>query len=161
MTKALLFISFIAIFGTHSFLSAAEIPKCFQQEYNFRSKQRFANRGEYEAEKNWWKNKAPEVPNLIVLILAYNVYESEKKTAVSLKSDKKAHCYIGCRICQETSYLVADYTGWLKEDRDLRDCKYSTHYDEADYLATLQGARIGENPRVNCLELCGAIDHRN
>lgn len=127
---------------------------CYQQETNFRTRARFASDEEYQTELSWWQNKAPETPSLYDLALAFKVYNDEKSTALKLKSDKKAHCYIGCRISQETSFEVADYSGWLKEERDLKDCKTSTHYDEADYTATLNGAHIGENNQANCFNAC-------
>lgn len=60
-------------------------------------------------------------------------------------SDKLAHCYIGCRISQETNYHTADYVGWLKEDRDISDCRGQSYFDEEDYRATVRGAQFGES----------------
>jgi hypothetical protein len=132
----------------------SETNKCYQNEYNYKSKKKFTDNNEYKVEQDWWNSKKPNTPSLYELFIAYNIFEKEKKTALALKSDKQAHCYIGCRISQSTSYAVADYTGWLKEDQDLKDCKTSTHYDEDDYLATLQGAHFGENDSADCLQLC-------
>ena len=82
---------------------------------------------------------------MAALMKAYNVYTKEKKIADSLKNDKKAHCYMGCRIAQEVNFKTAEYVGWMKEDQDIRDCKASTHFDEADFVATVKGAELAQS----------------
>lgn len=90
------------------------------------------------------------------LVKAYSVYKNEKTQAERMSSDKRAHCYIGCRIAQETNYETADYVGWLKEKRDLSDCNPKTHFDEEDYKATIRGASFGNTQRdsLGCLQAC-------
>ncbi|MGZ3780993.1 MAG: hypothetical protein ACXVCY_10125 [Pseudobdellovibrionaceae bacterium] len=116
----------------------------------------FQSEEDYQKELERWALQNPGMPSPLSLVKAYSVYSKEKSKAVAIskKSDKKAHCYVGCRISQVTNYDTANYVGWLKEERDLKDCDPKTHYDEEDYRATLKGAQIGENHSADCLQAC-------
>ncbi|WP_295900000.1 hypothetical protein [uncultured Bdellovibrio sp.] len=132
---------------------------CYQSEGNPRTGKAFATDQDYQEELSRWRSQAPSTPNPFSLLKAYNVYSSEKAFANSMKSDKRAHCYMGCRISQSTNYKTADYVGWLKEERDLKDCNRNTHYDEEDYVATLRGATFGESQKdaKGCLQACEQV----
>jgi len=125
--------------------SAFAAAECYTQEFNPQTNKPFTSVAEYNSARKEWQAKAPESPNMFSLAKAYAIYTSEKNAALKIGNDKNAHCYIGCRISQEASYRVAEYVGWLKEDRDLKDCNPNTHFDESDYEATTTGAHLGES----------------
>lgn len=149
----------ILIFVCYIFFSTGAIAaeQCFQNEVNFRTKVVFASEDEYQQELFYWQQKEPEMPGMFELYKAYETFNKAKADAAKLKSDKTKHCFIGCRIAQDTSYPTADYVGWFKEIQDLKDCKRNTHYEEADYIATLRGAEAGRNDAVECLAACKQI----
>lgn len=99
------------------------------------------------------------MPGPIDLMRAYSLYKKEKAQAEKLGNDKRAHCFLGCRISQHTDYHTADYVGWLKEDRDISDCNPRSHFDEEDYRATVRGAQIGEsqNEAATCIQACKQV----
>ncbi len=138
---------------------ALAAPLCFQQEYNLPKGQVFASEQEYNDIKVRWQQQDPGFGNPLSLVKAYAIYRQEKDYAQKLGSDKRAHCYLGCRIAQETSYKTADYVGWLKEERDLGDCNLKSRYDEEDYRATVQGAQFGENQSEasSCVRACKQV----
>lgn len=118
---------------------------CFAVETNPETGQKFSTTDEFEKFQESWENQSPGLANPIQLLMAYNVYKKEKDFAVSLGSDKLAHCFLGCRISQETSYHTSDYVGWLKEMRDLTDCNPNSFFDENDYRATIRGGLLGNS----------------
>jgi hypothetical protein len=63
---------------------------------------------------------------------------------------------VGCRISQEVNYRTAEYVGWYKEDQDIKDCNKSTHFDVADFDATVEGAQMGQSQIdvAGCLQAC-------
>lgn len=124
--------------------SWAQAKACHEQEYNEESRKVFSSRDEYADAIRAWKARAPDTPHPIALWRAYNIYKKEHHKALSLGNDKRAHCYIGCRISQDIDFPTADYVGWYKEERDLSDCNRRTHFDEIDYIATIKGAEIGK-----------------
>lgn len=144
--------------GASSVAQAAD-PLCYQKERNPNTRQAFASADEYDAFRSDWAEQNPGAGNPFSLIKAYNVYKSEKTKAEKMGTDKLAHCYMGCRISQETSYHTADYVGWLKEDRDITDCNYKTRFDEEDYKATARGAQFGESARdaATCESSCKQV----
>lgn len=154
MTKLLFIFILMASFQAH-----AADPLCYQKERNPNTRQTFASEDEYQQFRERWADLSPGVGNPFALIKAYNIYKKEKAAAQKMRSDKLAHCYIGCRISQETSYHTADYVGWLKEDRDISDCSPNTRFDEEDYRATVRGAQFGEsqNDANSCLQACKQV----
>lgn len=143
------------------FSSAAQAadPLCYQKELNPNTQQAFSSAHEYNSFRSDWANQNPGSGNPLALIKAYSVYKSEKSKAETMGTDKLAHCYMGCRISQETNYHTADYVGWLKEERDITDCNLKTHFDEEDYKATARGAGFGENARdaASCETACKQV----
>lgn len=144
-----LFLSLISI------SSLANESICWKSEINPTSQKVYTSSSSYQNHLNQWKLNKPKVPNLFYMGLAYMTYEKEKKTSLSLGSDKQAHCYMGCRIAQETNYSTALYVGWYKEHKDLLDCQKPTHFEPLDFEATKLGAQAATN-NINCIEFCMA-----
>ncbi|UOF01710.1 hypothetical protein [Bdellovibrio reynosensis] len=157
MKKWLLVLSIISFNA-----SAADL--CFKSENNPRTGEVFQTQADYDDELSLWNQKHPGMPNPFSLMKAYSLYSSEKDLANKLKkkSDKLAHCYVGCRISQEISKRTADYVGWYKEEKDLKDCHHGTRFDEQDYIATVRGADLGETQQdaKGCLDSCTQIYSR-
>jgi hypothetical protein len=103
-----------------------------------------------------WSKQRPALPNPILLAKAYSVYSSEKSLAESLGRDKRSHCYIGCRVAQETDFRTTNFMAWLKEDQDLKDCNRDTHFEVKDYNATIDGGLYGikTNDPLLCQQYC-------
>jgi hypothetical protein len=139
MNKVALFLS--AFFFSFSALAG----ECFRSEIDPKTNKIYSSEKIYLDDIKEWQVQKPEVPGMFKLARAYSVYKKEKDFATSLGNDKRAHCYMGCRISQETDYHVAEYVGWLKEDQDIRDCKPTTHFDAADWSATNKGAQLGQS----------------
>lgn len=135
---------------------ASAAGECYTQEINPHAKKIYASQEIYNMDKQEWTAIAPESPGIFALAKAYRIYSKEKDFANSLRNDKRAHCYIGCRLSQEMDYRVAEYVGWLKEDRDIKDCNKATHFDSADYKATRMGATFGESQTdaKGCVAVC-------
>jgi hypothetical protein len=102
-----------------------------------------------------WQSREPAHPGMLRLAGAWLVYRRESPIANSLKNDKQAHCYIGCRVSQDVGITTAVYLGWLKEQRDLTDCNPRTHFDPKDEIATLRGSELSGG-KANCAEVCKA-----
>lgn len=129
---------------------------CYTGEVDPKTNRVFTSVEEYNSTLQEWRALAPQSPHILILARAYAVYASEKKNALAIGNDKQAHCYIGCRISQETTYRVAEFVGWLKEDRDIKDCRKQSHFDPADYTATVEGAQLGQSQpdATACLQSC-------
>ena len=116
---------------------------CYQGEINARTKKVYASFDEWNLDLEEWNEREPARPSLWHLYKAYSVYKEQLPVATQFKHDKAQHCYMGCMIAQATSQDTVKYVAWLKESRDLQDCSKSTHFEEADYTATLLGGQIG------------------
>lgn len=127
---------------------------CWQQEVNPQTKQRYTSQQQYQTHLNQWNARMPIIPNPLNLLNAYNLYKSELPNLKNLSNDKVKHCYIGCRVAQATSQNTANYMGWYKELQDLTDCKPNTHFENQDYIATVQGARIQTKSKSVCVSAC-------
>ena len=92
----------------------------------------------------------------IVSLQSPSNLQKELSTAQTLKNDKKKHCYIGCRIAQDTSVEISIYVGWLKESDDIQDCNKKTFFEPLDFESTLDGAEFAETSSspMSCLEFC-------
>jgi hypothetical protein len=111
--------------------------------------------GDYQEVVDLWQMQEPTYPGALKLGRAYLLYKNLLSVLSKIKNDKVKHCYIGCEIAKNIDYITAEYTGWLKEDRDLKDCNPRTKFDFLDYLATINGARISVSaPEVACLLEC-------
>lgn len=136
--------------------SWAQAKACYEQEYNMKTRKVFSSQSEYDDAVREWQDRHPGGASPISLWRAYNIYKKEQQKALRLGNDKRAHCYVGCRIAQEIDLHTADYVGWYKEERDLSDCNIKSHFDEVDYVATLKGAEVGEQQRdaATCERAC-------
>lgn len=103
-----------------------------------------------------WDRQQPPSASLWSLFWAHQVYQKELSEANTLKNDKRKHCYIGCRIAQETSIEVSTYVGWLKESEDLQDCDRKTFFEPLDYQSTVDGALHSEKAVDSqaCMDYC-------
>lgn len=135
---------------------AGAAEACFSQEESPETLKPFTSVEEYNSVVQEWKYREPRSPGLVALARAYAVYSSEKAVTAKITGDKRAHCYVGCRISQEVDYRTAEYVGWYKEDKDIKDCNKNSHFDIADFDATADGAQLGQSQpdRKGCMAAC-------
>ncbi len=107
-----------------------------------------------ESQLNNWLGLRPKAPALAELIKAKKLVDAEKDFALTLGSDKTAHCYLGCRISHAISFEAARYSAWQKEHIDATDCNFQTYFDLADYDATMVGANIQND---SCVMTCQKV----
>lgn len=134
--------------------ASASTMACWQKENNPTTAKRYSSASEYQAHLNFWAGKMPIIPNPLNLMNGYNLYKTELPKMRGLSNDKVKHCYIGCRIAQETSQNTANYMGWYKERQDLTDCNPNTRFEHQDYIATAYGAKIKTNSSADCVHTC-------
>lgn len=127
---------------------------CYLHEIDSRTNQAYASREAYDSELARWQHMPRPSVGPIDLLTAYRAYRNEKSYAETLGTDKATHCYMGCVIGIATSAKVTDYVGWLKEYQDLTDCDSTTHFEDADGIATSRGARLGARDKTECSNLC-------
>ncbi len=138
-------------------VEASMAAACWQTEIDPQTNQVFTDEATYKAVVDEWKSVQPATPSVFQQLSAYNIYKAEKDKALSLGSDKRAHCHLGCRITQGTSVKTGIYAGWRKENDDISDCKIDTHFDELDYVATELGVNAAgriENSQAACAKFC-------
>ncbi len=111
---------------------------------------------EWENAITQWQTQKPSAPLITDLFKAHKTYKNELSTAQKLGNDKRKHCYIGCRIAQDTSLEVATYVGWMKELEDLQDCDKNTFFEPLDMQATTDGALASTNltSQKGCYKYC-------
>lgn len=113
-----------------------------------------------EAQMKQWVSIQPEIPNFTDLLSAKRIIDAERSYALKFKNDKRAHCYLGCRISADVNFETARYAAWQKEYSDATDCNPKTHFEVADYDATIKGAqREVKSPeraglRKSCTDYC-------
>ncbi|MBC7420975.1 MAG: hypothetical protein H7328_09630 [Bdellovibrio sp.] len=90
-----------------------------------------------------WMDKEPSMPSLSFLIKAKKLIDAKRSYSLSLGGDKRAHCYLGCIISAEVDFETANFVAWQKEFSDATDCTPKTHFEIADYDATIKGAIKG------------------
>lgn len=135
--------------------SASAQESCWQQEVNPYTKSLYTQ-NEWQDHVEKWEEHAPSSPSLWSLFKAHQTYKKELSAAEKLKNDKKKHCYLGCRIAQNTSFDVSTYVGWLKESEDLNDCDINTNFEPLDFASTVDGAAFAEtnSSPISCFEFC-------
>lgn len=159
MRKFILILWPLAVFlfcGSFGVAAQAQESLCYQSERDPRTDRPFENQEDYDSLTQSWNQRSPGLVNPLNLLKAYSVYKREVARAKKMGNDKQMHCYLGCRIAQETHLSTVDYVGWLKESRDLSDCNLRSRFEEEDYLATLRGGQYGEansNPE-SCERAC-------
>jgi hypothetical protein len=90
-----------------------------------------------------WIEIQPPLPAMSHLRKAKEVIDTEQDYALTLGTDKRAHCYMGCRISEDVNFETAKFAAWQKEYNDATDCDPETHFEVADYDATIDGALKG------------------
>ena len=96
---------------------------CFEAE-GFRSYE------EWSEQIRKWRSESPPLPNPLSAAKGMQVFKNERTFAgAQFKSDKQQHCYIGCRIAQESDFQTAQFAAWEKERRDLLDCNPTSHFE--------------------------------
>ena len=147
----------VFLFTTFTLLSifAQAQSACWENERNPYSKNTYTEDEWYEHTQAW-NELQPEEASLWSLFWAHQTYKQELDTANTLKNDKRKHCYIGCRITQDTSLEVSNYVGWLKESEDLADCNKKTLFEMLDYQSTIEGAEHGARVKSpeECYDFC-------
>lgn len=101
-----------------------------------------------EQQMNAWKAVRPDMPGFTDLLKAKKIIDAEKSYSLKLGNDKRAHCYLGCRISEDVNFETADFVAWQKEYNDATDCNQNTHFEIADYDATIKGARRGSSKKL-------------
>lgn len=101
-----------------------------------------------------WTAMKPKTPGLTFLLKAKKIVDAEQAYALTLGNDKTAHCYLGCRIGEDVNFETAHFFAWKKEYSDATDCDANTHFDVADYEATIIGAQASFKP---CDRYCKSI----
>lgn len=106
---------------------------------------------EYHDQKTKWKLFEPKHPGMINMYFARKAFKQalqkvKEKIGVS-KNDKFLHCYVGSEIAKSSNYQTVNYLAWLKEWRDLKDCKRISTFEIQDYDATVLGATLIEKDK--------------
>jgi len=127
---------------------------CWTKEENPATKQPYTSHEEWDNDVIAWKKKTHSSTNIVNFIKAYGIYSKEKAKANSFGHDKIAHCYMGCRLSQSINFKTADYLAWYKELKDITDCSMDSHFEDADYVATIVGARAGQDKSIQCEAFC-------
>ncbi|MBX3017354.1 MAG: hypothetical protein KF767_05655 [Bdellovibrionaceae bacterium] len=138
---AKLLVLFILAFALPAF---AEEPACYQNEIDPATRKLYRDEAPYQADLEALLASEPTRPGMYTLYRAYNLSKAETPNANALKNDKRAHCYIGCRLANDISVEAAEYAAWYKEHRDLTDCQKASRFEPQDILATQVGIRLGE-----------------
>ncbi len=104
----------------------------------------FRSATEWQNKKRDWNRARPKLPRPLLAMQGLETSSRERDFAIlHFDSDKKMHCYLGCRIAQETDFATAQFAAWEKERRDLDDCRSDSHFETLDYDFTLWGAYWG------------------
>lgn len=136
--------------------------ECYRQEINPITRKPYTDKVKWQDDGRDLRRSFPAMPGLFDLHKGYQVGVRESRIASGLRGDKIKHCYVGCRISNETSFEVAVYAAFFKEERDLQDCNPRTHFDLKDIDATVAGADLarrfpGEGTGGFCRTQCRAI----
>jgi hypothetical protein len=131
------------ILSSGAFASATG-EECFRSEIDPSTKRVYQNKAQWDADQKAIWALAAGPPNPFRLLRGYEVSMSESKNSKGMGSDKRKHCYVGCRIADEVGHDVAIFAGIYKEDRDITDCRTKTLFDPADLEATILGADLAK-----------------
>lgn len=122
-------------------------------EENPKTKKPYTSEVAYNNDLTAWQSLKTSV-NPFLLFQAYQIYMQEKERSLTLESDKMSHCYIGCQMRQKTNFQTVQYVAWLKELRDLKDCKLSSHFEVKDFEATVLGGAFEVATAQDCVAIC-------
>lgn len=133
-------------------------PNCWILERTNSNTSAFSSFTQWDSEKQSWMSCRPKSVAPYYLLSAYKIFKRDKSIALSIGTDKQAHCYLGCKMAKEINFETARYVAWLKEYYDLIDCDSSTHFEPNDFAATVYGARQGVSLKnKSCEDLCSNI----
>lgn len=155
MKKIIVLCLFALLLQLTSQAKAMGQDSCWAQESYKEQGGSFTSKLEWEQVRKEWNNirSLPHDPRLV--LKAYHLAKAETKKAGQLGGDKMAHCYMGCRIAQETDYETARFAAWYKEMKDLTDCNPNTAFEYADYAVTCLGAELRAATPEQCVQQCG------
>ena len=149
VTLVALFFPIFAFADTHA-------GDCYQHEIDPHTRRIYQNRAQWEADRtDLWKS-APSAPSFYRRWQGYKVAMAESPNSRGIGSDKRQHCYVGCRIAAVVGPDVAEYAAYYKEDKDILDCNPKTHFDLTDIKATMAGAALAKIPEKSDGEFCRA-----
>lgn len=150
----------VLIFISISLVARADNKECYLYEIDPHTKKVYQNRAQWEADRKALWNQTPEMPDILSLQAGYAVGVRESARSKGMGSDKRKHCYVGCRIAAEVSYEVAVYAAYYKENRDISDCDPNSRFEWEDIAATERGAKIAQKQSrpspAFCRERCRA-----
>jgi len=133
--------------------SAADVA-CYQNEIDPSTRRIYASESEYESDlEELLHRRQPPDPGLFKLAFAYKVYK-EAAAEQQFRTDKVAHCYMGCLLASRVDEETATYAAWYKEVKDLTDCNRKTHFEWEDIKATERGIRLARTPHQNARLFC-------
>lgn len=141
-------VTLIALFFPICAFAGENDPDCYSKEIDFHTGRRYQNQQQWDADRaELWK-AAPRMPlNIMAVKKGYEVGQIESVNSKGIGSDKRQHCYVGCRIADEAGYDVAEFAAYYKEKKDITDCNPKTHFDLNDIAATLQGAQLASKAK--------------
>lgn len=135
---------FLSILARPSLAHAQGDAACFEQEIDPATNRRYHDESAYRADLEALISAEPVRPSYFTLYRAYQLTKAETANARAMKSDKRAHCYMGCRIANDFGTAAAEYAAWYKEHQDLTDCNPGSRFEPRDIEATRIGIRLGE-----------------
>jgi hypothetical protein len=147
-------VALIALF--FPILAFADTPPgdCYRHEIDPHTGRFYQNRTQWEADRvELWKS-APPAPSFFRRWQGYKVAMVESPNSHGIGSDKRKHCYVGCRIAAVVGPDVAEYAAYYKEDKDILDCSSQTHFDLMDIKATMAGALLATIPEKSDANFC-------
>lgn len=150
---SILKIASLLLFSPFVFSQSSD-PLCWTKEIDPATNLPYSSHQIWSQDVENWRHQQVPLANIVSLFKAFTVYQKEKQNTLPFGNDKLSHCYIGCRISQETNSKTAIYVGWLKEERDIKDCNLETHFELGDFEATEKGANLGQNKQIDCGTAC-------
>lgn len=136
-------VTLIALFFPICAFAGEGDPDCFAKEIDYHTGRRYQNRQQWDADRELLAKSSPKMPaNVVRVFRGYRVGKIESVNSKGIGSDKRQHCYVGCRIADEEGFEVAEFAAYYKENKDIEDCNPKTHYDQTDIAATLLGAKV-------------------
>jgi hypothetical protein len=135
------------------FVDANEV--FLRERYNGRP---FQSAEEWSEKFEEWKTRRPEHPGILSGIRGLSAALRVSRTIEvdpRAVNDKWADCVTGAILAGEADMETVEYVAWLKEYQDLVDGLVGTSFDERDFEATIDGARLAtDRICVDCASVC-------
>jgi hypothetical protein len=108
-----------------------------------------------------WEDRRPRSPGFVAAARGAGLglsVSSRLKQDRTLRNDKWKHCVVGAKVAANADTATAELAAWFKEYQDLTDGSSSTSFDEDDYAATMDGARLAVMAEAckDCSSACEA-----